>query len=243
LSLFDGFVRAIATPTFETSFASVSGSTTPNTGSEGGTFTTYSYTVTAGVETGFEPFKGYASPSLSNSRMTHSSTQTTAKIGRSSSQDRTWIYAWTNTGTIAGILIRQGNIFGLGQTGTLSGTIQSGSVFCNSSSQANVTKSQTNGGSVEALPLTATTINLLACSWDYSANTLTYRWKATGHAAGFNKAVQTSVSAESPQTQGYQIWGHDAFSISSGLKARYAAIIDTTITDEQFQLLTETAGL
>lgn len=229
LSFFDSSVRDIATPTYESVFEDAS-----NSGSVGGSFTTSAFTITASSEQA--SFKGYGIPGT-NGRLQRATTATSA-WGRASGTTRTWIYAWTNTATLNNVLLVMDNIFaavdGPGHMQATSEPIK----FINPTFTCNTSHSHSISGSSEALSRTTNTMNILAVTWDGSGSNK-YRWKQAGHGLGFSYG-SASVPSETASDRPWNIVGWNQ---SGSIKWRYAAIIDSDITDAQFQTLTETAGL
>jgi hypothetical protein len=230
-SLFDAVVRTIATPTYESVFEDTS-----NTGSVGGSFTTSNFTITASTESA--AFKGYGVPAY-NGRLQRATTATSA-WGKTSGTTRTWIYAWSNTGNLSSTLLIMDTNFrvvhGPGDIKALSEPIYvtSPSFTCNTTHSHSI-----NGaGSSESLSRTTNTMNVLAVTWNGS-NSNTYRWKQAGHGPGFSYG-SASATSESGSDRPFTFVG---WTQNGSIKWRYAGIIDSDITDAQFQTLTEIAGL
>ena len=241
LARFDFAVRTIATPTFEALFADTS-----NTGSIGGSFTASAYTLTADT-TDYVGFQGYGVPTNNTGQVYINSSS--SNWGKISGTTRTWLYVWTNTATLApsgqpfiwaddpygfrnaGGQIRVGNPVAANDSGGL--------FTCNTTHSNCATDGTTiTPSSSENLASTTNALSVLACTWNGS-NSVTYRWKQSGHNSGFSLGDITR-SATTPFTWDYHIVGTR---VGTGLKFRYAAVIDSDITNSQFLTLLDTAGI
>lgn len=239
---FDLAVREIATPTFEMLFAN-----TTNTGSIGGSFTASNYSLTA--DTGdYAGFDGYGVPTTATGEVFINSSS--SNWGKISGTTRTWIYAWTNTATLSpgnSVFIWADDPYGARNAG---GQISShnpiratdgvgGNLYFNTTHSNCATDGTTiTPGASESMLPTTNALTVLACTWNGS-NSVTYRWKQAGHGSGFSLGDITRA-ATTPFTWDYHIVGTR---VGTGLKFRYAAVIDSDITNAQFLDLLNTAGL
>ena len=243
LAAFDGAVRDnVGTPTHEAVFENFS-----NTGTHGGTFgTNGSFAITASSE---EPaFKGYGIPG-SNGRLIQGSVDRST-WNRKTGTTRSWIWAWTNTQNMSGhrpfiLDVLYGTNYGPGNIWTNSGTpyevqFKYPTFNCTTAHSHRAPDGTITSGS-EVLSATVNSMNVLAATWD-GAGGITYRWKQAGHGSGFSFGTLSGVAAE-PSTTLVTTYFAGYFNPANSIKFRYVGIVDGNITHDEFQTLTETAGL
>lgn len=243
LSFFKDVLRSTlspAVPSYECLFDS-----TANTGLIGGAFTASNYSLTAST-TDYVGFQGYGVPTTSTGEVFINSSS--SNWGKISGTTRTWLYAWTNTATLSPAnqpFIWADDPYGIRNAG---GQIHSynpiraidGGTFTFNTNHSNCASDGTTitPSASENMVPTINSLTILACTWNGS-NSVTYRWKQSGHGNGFSFG-DIARSATTPFTWNYHIVGTR---IGTGLKFRYAAVIDSDITNAQFLSLLDATGL
>jgi hypothetical protein len=229
------------TPTFEFKFEDLT-----NTGSvaTGDYLIQADYTVQASSEqTGFTGYADLAAGSAANSAIYKSLGATATQAwNRSPSQDRSWIYCWSQPATMTGTYT-YANSTAFGKSGI--GWVQiSGSTWQinDPTFTLDTSHSFSTGGASKATTTGASTLNVLVGVWDSTASTLTHYWKKTGDGTGYSSGSVSTSNQGTPSSNTHYLTGRTT-SVANPLRTRYIAAVDYKMTAANFETLTTFLGL
>ena len=236
-------IRTISTPTYEFKFDG----DFSNTGSIGGSSTATGMTATSDTST-YSGAVGYGNVGSTTDRHIQTIDRTT--FLRQSGSDRSYIHVFHIVADTSGVYVHINFASGSGaQSGPGWLTTSSDNFNWNytggtpSNFNCDTTHSHTDGGSSEKLTRGAGTTVILAASWDASAETMTYRWKKTGDRAGHSLKVVTSAQNQTLTGNATCYWSGFSSNCYNNIRFLNQSVIDSVITESQFNLIASTLSL
>ena len=237
-------IRAIATPTYEFKFDG----DFSNTGSIGGSSTANGGMTATSDKSTYAGAIGYGNGEATDER--HQQTIDRTTFLRQSGTDRSYIHVFHIVADTSGTYVHINFASGSGNASGPGWFTKSSDNFnwnhtggTPSNFNCDATHSHTDGGSSEKLTRGAGTTIIVAASWDASAETMTYRWKKSGDRAGHSLKVVTSAQVQTLTGNAICYWSGFSSSCYNHIRFFNQSVIESVITESQFNLIASTLSL